>query len=84
MKRQLTRTPQSLFDVSVAFFLSAKFAFAIRIVIALATFLVPSIVLTGWVVKVGDRPMPDAVTVDPKLPEPEKTEPQDVDTSDHP
>ena len=64
----------------IAFALSAKLAFVLRIVIALVVFIVPSIILTIWVVKVGDRPMPDAITVVPELPESDETNSKDPDT----
>jgi len=51
---------------AVMFFLMAKFGFAIRFAVALAVFLVPSIAPTVWVVRTGDKPPPDAITVIPK------------------
>jgi biotin transporter BioY len=50
----------------VVFFLMAKFSLPIRSMIALAVFLIPSIVLTVWVVRTGDKPQPGAVTVLPE------------------
>lgn len=62
----------------VAFLLTAKFSLPIRIAVALAVFVIPSIVLTVWVARVGDKPPPDAITVVPKpSATPEKTEPKD-------
>jgi hypothetical protein len=58
----------------VVFLLTAKFGLPIRIVIALAVCLIPSIVLTAWVVQVGDKPPPDAITVVPKPATSEKTD----------
>lgn len=49
-----------------AFFLMAKFGMPIRLVAALALFLIPSIDLTLWVVRIGDNAAPDAVTIVPK------------------
>ena len=49
-----------------AFFLAVKLALPWRIVIALAVFVVPSILLTVWVIRTGDKPTPDAITVVPK------------------
>jgi len=53
----------------VIFFLMAKFGLPIRFAVALAVFLVPSIILTMWVIRTGDKPPPDAVTVVPKYSE---------------
>lgn len=50
----------------IVFFLMRKFALSLRIAIALAVFLIPSAVLTLWIVRVGDKPPPDAVTIVPK------------------
>jgi hypothetical protein len=50
----------------VVFFLMAKFGLPIRLAVALAVFLIPSVVLTVWVVRAGDKPPPDAVTIVPK------------------
>lgn len=50
----------------VAFFLAVKLALPWRIAIALAVFIVPSILLTVWVVRTGDKPAPDAITIVPK------------------
>lgn len=49
-----------------AFFLAVKLALPWRIAIALAVFIVPSILLTIWVVRTGDKPAPDAITIVPK------------------
>ncbi|RME57713.1 hypothetical protein D6779_08120 [Candidatus Parcubacteria bacterium] len=51
------------------FFWMAKLNFWLRIVIALAVFLIPAITLTFWVARNGDRPPSDAIIVFPKLPE---------------
>lgn len=50
----------------VAFFLAVKLALPWRIAIALAVFIIPSILLTVWVVRTGDKPAPDAITIVPK------------------
>ena len=64
----------------IAFVFSAKLAFLLRIFIALVVFIIPSIILTIWVARVGDRPMPDAITVVPEPPETDKTNSKDPDT----
>lgn len=51
---------------AVVFFLLAKFGLPIKLMIALAVFLIPSIVFTVWVIRTGDKPPPDAITVFPK------------------
>lgn len=61
----------------IAFFLMAKFGLPIRIAVALAVFIVPSIVLTMWIVRVGDKPPPDAITIVPKPSASDKTGSQD-------
>ena len=48
------------------FFAMAKFGLPVRLVVALSVFLIPSIALTVWVVRTGDKPPPDAITVVPK------------------
>ena len=50
----------------IVFFLMAKFGLPIRLAIALAVFLIPSIILTAWIIRAGDKPPPDAVTIIPK------------------
>lgn len=63
-----------------AFLLTAKFGLPIRIVIALAIFIVPSISLTVWVARAGDEPPPGAVAVTPEPPAvPENPESRDSD-----
>lgn len=47
----------------VAFLIMARFGLLIRIAVVLAVFLVPSIALTVWIVRVGDKPPSDAITV---------------------
>ena len=56
----------------VAFFLMAKFGLPIRIAVALAVILIPSFVLTVWVVQIGDKPPPDAITIVPERSNEEK------------
>jgi hypothetical protein len=48
------------------FLFTARLGLPIRIVIALAIIIVPSISLTVWVVRAGDEPPPGAVTVVPE------------------
>lgn len=48
-----------------AFFLLAKLQMPLRILIALALAVVPSVAVTLWVARVGDKPPPDARTVVP-------------------
>lgn len=50
----------------IAYFLMAKFGLPIRIVLALAIFLIPSIALTVWIVRIGDKAPPDAITIIPE------------------
>ena len=50
------------------FFLMGKLGLPIRIAVALAVFLIPSILLTLWVARTGDKPPPDAITITPKPP----------------
>jgi hypothetical protein len=58
----------------LAFFLTAKLGLPLRSAIALAVFLIPSIILTLWVARVGDKPPSDAVTIVPKPSTPDKTD----------
>lgn len=46
--------------------LLAKLGWPLRVGIGLAIFLIPSIIMTIWVARVGDRPAPDSVIVVPK------------------
>ena len=50
------------------FFLMGKLGLPIRIAVALAVFLIPSIMLTVWVARTGDKAPPDAITITPKPP----------------
>jgi hypothetical protein len=55
-----------LFLGTIAFFAMVKARLPIRIGVALAIFVIPSIALTVWVVRVGDRPSPGAIIVAPE------------------
>jgi hypothetical protein len=50
----------------LVFVLTGKLALPIRMAVGLAVFLIPSIALTVWIARVGDKPPGDAVTVVPK------------------
>ncbi len=57
----------------VGFLLTAKLGLSIRIAIALAVSLIPAIILTAWIVHIGDKPPSDAITIVPAPnPTPEK------------
>lgn len=56
---------------AVAVLLLAKFGWPVRIGIGLAIFLIPSIAVTIWIARVGDRPPADSAIVVPK---PEKND----------
>lgn len=47
----------------VAYYLTAHRGLRSRLVIALAVFLIPSVIATAWIVLVGDRPPADAIPV---------------------
>jgi membrane protein implicated in regulation of membrane protease activity len=49
----------------IAFFFMPSLSSPMRISVALAIFLIPSIALTIWVVKIGDRAPSDAITILP-------------------
>ena len=49
----------------VAFLLTSRLGLSIRVAIALAAALVPAIILTAWIMHVGDKPLPDATTIAP-------------------
>lgn len=49
----------------VVFFLTGKQPMAIRLVIAIGVFAGLSILATLWIVKIGDKPSPGAVTISP-------------------
>lgn len=65
----------------VAFLIMARFGLLIRIAVVLAVFLVPSIALTVWIVRVGDKPPSDAITVILKPSAPDKTDLNDSGNS---
>lgn len=50
----------------VAFMLTGKLGLPTRIGAALAIFIIPSVLATLWLLKVGDKPPPDAGTVYPQ------------------
>jgi hypothetical protein len=50
----------------VVFLSTRRLSLVIRIVISFAVFLVLSLMATFWVEKVGDKPLPGAVTVYPE------------------
>lgn len=50
----------------VVFFLTAKLGLPLRITLALTILLIPSIILTVWIVRVGDNSPPGAVVVVPR------------------
>lgn len=49
----------------VTFFITAKLSIIFRLGIAVVVFVVPSIVMTYWILKVGDKAPPDAITIYP-------------------
>jgi hypothetical protein len=51
---------------TVVFFLAAKWSLSIRLAIALTIWLLPTAILTLWVLHLGDKPLPGAVTVVPE------------------
>ena len=51
---------------AVVFFFTAKWALPLRLAIAFAIWLIPTAILTVWVVRTGDKAPPDAITVVPK------------------
>ena len=65
----------------VVFFLAAKLRMLIRIAIALAVCLIPSAILTVWVLRVGDKPAADAITIVPKPSTSNKSDSTDSGTS---
>ena len=50
----------------VAFLLTGKLALNIRIGIAIALFIVPSLIFTVWIIKTGDKPLEGSTIVAPK------------------
>lgn len=57
---------------AVAFFFTTKWSLSIRLAIALTIWLLPTAILTLWVLHVGDKPLPGAVTVVPNPSTPAK------------
>lgn len=55
------------------FFLTLKLGLSMRFAVAFAAFIIPSIIVTLWVIRTGDKPAPDAITVFPKQDEDSKT-----------
>lgn len=53
----------------VVFFLAAKWSLSLRLAVAFVIWLLPTTILTFWVLHVGDKPLPGAITVVPKNPE---------------
>ena len=51
---------------AVVFFFTARWALPFRLAIAIAIWLIPTAILTVWVVRTGDKPAPDAITIVPK------------------
>lgn len=51
---------------AVVFFFTAKWAPSLRVGIAMVIWLLPTAILTVWVVRTGDKAAPDAITVVPK------------------
>jgi len=49
----------------MSFFVTERLSLSLRLVIALVVFVVPSIAITFWILRVGDTAPPDAVTVLP-------------------
>jgi ACR3 family arsenite efflux pump ArsB len=47
----------------LSFAVTNKFSIIVRIAIALGIFVIPSIIATMWVSKVGDKPPPDSRTI---------------------
>lgn len=50
----------------VAFLVAAKLRLSMRVGIALAVSLVPAVILTTWILYVGDKPPRDAITIVPR------------------
>lgn len=48
------------------YFLARNLNKKLRIIIAILIFIVPSIIATIWIIQVGDKPPPDAITIYPK------------------
>ncbi|HSB02737.1 MAG TPA: hypothetical protein VLE49_18965 [Anaerolineales bacterium] len=50
----------------VTFLITGRLGLPVRVGVALAIFIVPSILATLWLLKIGDKPPPDARTVYPQ------------------
>jgi hypothetical protein len=50
----------------VTFLVTSKLGLPLRVGVALAIFFVPSILVTLWLLKVGDKPPPDARIINPQ------------------
>jgi uncharacterized membrane protein len=48
----------------LSYVVAARFERKTRAAIALAVFLIPSVLMTAWVLKVGDQAEPDTVNVE--------------------
>ena len=49
----------------IAFFVMSRLGIYMRVSIALAIFVIPSLVATLWIIKIGDKAPPDAITIYP-------------------
>lgn len=65
---------------AIVLLLTAKWSLSIRLAVALTIWLLPTAVLTWWVLHVGDKPLPGAVTVVPKPSMPDNTDSKDSGT----
>ncbi len=52
-----------LIFAAVVFFFTPRLGLSTRLLIAAIVFLLPSLVMTVWVIKVGDKPLPGARTI---------------------
>ncbi len=50
----------------ISFMVTNRLGLPVRVGIGLAVFIIPSILVTLWLLKVGDKPPPDARTVHPQ------------------
>lgn len=65
----------------VVFIFTVRLGLPLRLAVALAVFLIPSIVLTVLVFRIGDKPPPDAITVVPRPSASDKADSKDSGTS---
>lgn len=49
----------------VTYFLTSRLNSTVRIAISILVFLIPALLLTGWLYHVGDSALPDSLIVDP-------------------